>query len=85
MKAGTLVPGSASHRIHELLELDGGWMSLHQVEAEFASRWPATTQNTINRAFFRLAATDRVAKRRVDDVLGRGWCRVSHFTELRTT
>ena len=85
MRAGTslLMPGSARDRILQLLEIDGGWMTLYQVEADFAMRWPDTNKDTINRAFHRLADTGMVAKRKTEHHIRRGWNGVHHVTELR--
>jgi len=75
--------GSARHRIHELLEIDGGWMTFHMVAAEFAMRWPATNERSIHRAYHRLANTEWVTTRQVEGSVRTGWNGVSIVNELK--
>ena len=46
--------GRTPSRIMAVLELEGGWMTAYQLEADLALRWQAVTLGTIRRALHRL-------------------------------
>ena len=86
MRAGATFfqQGSVRQRIHELLEIDGGWMTHQMVAAEFDTRWPDTREQTIRRAFYRLTNTEWVETRHVEGTVQTGWDYVPIVSELRT-
>ncbi len=54
MSAEILRSGGNPDRIVDLLRADGGWMTVEQLTAEFADRWPDVPTSSMTRAFWRL-------------------------------
>ena len=75
--------GSARHRIMQLLEVDGGWMTKAMVKADFELRWPDTKTVTVERAYHRLVNTDWIETRMVVGDLRTGWNGESLVYQMR--
>ncbi len=85
MRPGTTFfqAGSARHRIMQLLEVDGGWMTKAMVTADFELRWPDIKLNTVERAYHRLVNTDWAETRMVVGDMPTGWNGASWVYEMR--
>ena len=77
------VSTSARHRILQLLEVDGGWMTKAMVTADFDMRWPDVKVAAVERAYHRLVDTGLVDTRSVAGGLRTGWNGQAYVTELR--
>ena len=80
-----LRPGSARHRIHQILQIDGGWMTKAMIAADFEMRWPDTNPRTVERAFHRLTNTDWTETRMIEGNMRTGWNGSSLVYELRVS
>lgn len=65
MPKGYLQQSGTPARILDLLELDGTWMSAHELTAELALRWDPVSTNVVRRAISRLAISKRIETRLV--------------------